>query len=55
MKKIKQVLVLPVRIGRLKNYRITQVSQIHMIAFWITLIGWSVLTTSYLVCVLWCR
>ncbi len=48
MKTILHTLEMPLQ--KWRNYKITEVAQIHMIAFWITLILSSTLTIAYLIC-----
>ncbi|MCW3084856.1 MAG: hypothetical protein JWP12_2222 [Bacteroidetes bacterium] len=47
MKAILHTLEMPLQ--KWRNYKITEVSQVHMIAFWITLVPSVVLTVVYLV------
>lgn len=48
MKIIRYTLEMPLQ--KWRNYKITEVAQIHMIAFWVTLVLSSLLMITYLIC-----
>jgi len=49
MKVIRQHLVMVLSVNKWRNYKITEVAQVHMITFWITLALSLVTTLFYLV------
>lgn len=49
MKVIRHNLVMILQIDKLKGYKVTEVAQVHMITFWITLALSLIATLFYLV------